>query len=48
MSLPTLAPPHPPAQVVLPEGAKDARVSCDLPHQLERDTQITYLDVMGR
>lgn len=35
-------------KVVLPEGAKDAKVSLDLPFQLEQSTAFTYLDVMGR
>lgn len=35
-------------QVVLPEGAKDAKVSLDLPFQLEQSTAFTYMDVMGR
>lgn len=35
-------------QVVLPEGAKDPKVSLALPFQLEQSTAFTYLDVMGR
>ncbi len=35
-------------QVVLPEGAKDPKVSLDLPFQLEQSLSYTYLDVLGR
>ena len=35
-------------QVVLPDGATDAKVSLDLPFQLEQSTAFTYLDVLGR